>query len=460
MLIVGLAFAASGASATAAVAPPVFTPNGGTHNDQVVVSMTTSTPGATIYFTTDGSDPDPATDDEFDPDFPPEFDVTTTVKAIAVKAGESDSTITTATFTIVDTTPPIIVQTPVFTPPGGSYNDVVEVALTCATPGATILYTTNGTEPTEANSEIYDPESPLSFTETTVLKAFATADTDDTPSAVVSATYTVVDTSPPIVVATPVIAPISGTYNDIVNVTISCATEGAQVYYTTDGTDPTPTNGELYNSFDPPSFTQNVTVKAIAVRTNDFDSAIATATYTVMDNPTITVAAPTFQPKPGRYFDFVEVLLTSSTPGATIYYTIDGTDPVVDPNLVFDPEFPEFIAETTVIKAIAARAGDITSAISTGTYQVLPLPRPKLKLTGSKNRVVTSPKITLRGKATFAEEVTFQVGTKKTVRKAKGVSPWKIKLKLVPGVNVVTITGVGLYENSKPLKVTLTYRAP
>ena len=80
------------------VAPPTFTPNGAssfTGTQSVTISCTTV--GATIHYTTDGTDPTASS---------PVYSTTalsltstTTVKAIAVKAGMADSAIATATFT-------------------------------------------------------------------------------------------------------------------------------------------------------------------------------------------------------------------------------------------------------------------------------------------------------------------------------------------------------------------------
>jgi hypothetical protein len=74
---------------------PVFTPNGASFTNSVNVSLSTTTPGAQIYFTLDGSNPTAAS-----PQFTAPFAVTntTTVRAIAIKAGLFDSAITSAVF--------------------------------------------------------------------------------------------------------------------------------------------------------------------------------------------------------------------------------------------------------------------------------------------------------------------------------------------------------------------------
>lgn len=76
--------------------------------------------------------------------------------------------------------------TPVFTPAGGSYTAVQSVAITDATAGAVIYYTTDGTTPS-ASSTVYS--GPISVTATKTIQAIAVA-TGYNTSSVASATYT------------------------------------------------------------------------------------------------------------------------------------------------------------------------------------------------------------------------------------------------------------------------------
>jgi hypothetical protein len=85
-------------------------------------------------------------------------------------------------------------------------------------------------------------------------------------------------------VATPVITPASGTYEGSVNVSISCATEGAIIYYTLDGTDPDEESGDYGGSFVIAATSVQaspVTVKAIAMKAGMLNSEMASATYTI-----------------------------------------------------------------------------------------------------------------------------------------------------------------------------------
>lgn len=81
--------------------------------------------------------------------------------------------------------------------------------------------------------------------------------------------------------ATPTFSPAAGVYTSAQNVTISCGTTGATIYYTTDGSTPT-TSSSPYSSAIPVSST--TTIKAIAVATGHDNSSVASATYTILEH--------------------------------------------------------------------------------------------------------------------------------------------------------------------------------
>ena len=78
-------------------------------------------------------------------------------------------------------------------------------------------------------------------------------------------------------VATPKL-PRSGEFSGSKTITITCATKGADIYYTTDGTTPSAASTLYTGSF---SITATTTVKAIAIKSGMNDSEIASATYTL-----------------------------------------------------------------------------------------------------------------------------------------------------------------------------------
>lgn len=86
---------------------------------------------------------------------------------------------------------------------------------------------------------------------------------------------------------TPVFNPNGGEVNVDDEVEISCATQGAAIHYTTDGSTPT-ANSTLYEY--PIAITKSMTIKAIAVKENYNPSAVASATFTVAAQGTSTIA--------------------------------------------------------------------------------------------------------------------------------------------------------------------------
>lgn len=139
------------------------------------------------------------------------------------------------------------------TPASCTFYGSQEVTLSADKEGAKIYYTTNGTEPSAINGTEYS--TPLSFTETTTLKAVAIL--DGVSSEVLTATYT--KGTPEVL-----IQPSSTTFDTTLEVTITATPSGAKIYYTTDGTEPS-TAGKSYGSPVKLTISSTTTVKAIAV---------------------------------------------------------------------------------------------------------------------------------------------------------------------------------------------------
>ena len=137
------------------------------------------------------------------------------------------------------------------------------VTLATSSVGATIYYTTDGSEPSSSSTAYSGPFSIDGLTFPVTVKAIAIR--NGYSSTVASETYS----SP--VCETPVI-----TISSTGDVTITCATEGASIYYTTDGTTPTSGSTAYSTTFAVPNET---TVKAIAIKTGYDDSEVASKLY-------------------------------------------------------------------------------------------------------------------------------------------------------------------------------------
>ena len=167
-------------------AKPMFNPPAGTYTSAQSVSISDTTPGATIHFTTDGTTPT-ANSAVFTRAIA--VSRTTTIKAIAVAAGLSNSSVATATYTIALSA----AVPPVFTPGAGTYTSAQSVTLTDATAGATIFYTTDGRPPTTNSTRF---TTAINVSRTTTIKAIAVAPGVEN-SSVASATYTIIAVPPP-----------------------------------------------------------------------------------------------------------------------------------------------------------------------------------------------------------------------------------------------------------------------
>ena len=100
-------------------------------------------------------------------------------------------------------------------------------------------------------------------------------------------TFTITYASPSSIVEAPVFSVAPGTYFDAQQVELTCATDGAQIYYTTDESEPT-AESTLYEGTFPLS--ASTVVKAIAIKGSN-KSVVATASYTFGHKVTTIAAA-------------------------------------------------------------------------------------------------------------------------------------------------------------------------
>ena len=337
-----------GASTTPVTATPIFTPAAGSYTAAQSVTIADATAGAVIYYTTNGTTPTTTSAVYAGAIAAPAG--TTTVEAIAVAPNYSQSTLATAVYKI--TLP--VTAAPTFTPAAGSYTTAQSVTIADATTGAVIYYTTNGTTPTTA-SATYSGAIPVGAG-TTTIEALALAP-NDSQSTVTTAVYKVTA-----VTATPTFTPAAGSYTTAQSVTITDATTGAVIYYTTNGTPPT-TASAVYNGAIAVGV-GTTTIEALALAANDSQSVVATAVYKVSP----VTAAPTFKPAAGTYTSAQSVTIADTTAGAVIYYTTNGATPTTA-SAVYTGGIAVG-AGTTTIKALALATNYSQSAVSTAAYTV------------------------------------------------------------------------------------------
>lgn len=117
--------------------------------------------------------------------------------------------------------------------------------------------------------------------------------------------------------AAPVFDPASSSFRGSVNVTITSASDGATIYYTTDGSTPTTASAKYTGAI---TITSTTTIKAIAVKDGMADSQVSSATYT--KQTTDGSGGGGYVPTPPR----------SSIPSTPVIPDNDDDIAVIDPN--------------------------------------------------------------------------------------------------------------------------------
>jgi alpha-tubulin suppressor-like RCC1 family protein len=324
------------------VATPTVTPSSGTYSTDQTVTISVVTPDATIHYTTNDEEPTES-DATIASGATLQVAESQTVKAKAFKYGMTPGETTTRVYTMK-------VGTPSVSPGGGTYTAPQTVSVSSVTSGAVLRYTTDGSQPTEV-STVYT--APLAIGTTTQVKIVGFREgwtTSDTRTA----TYTMNFGTLP----DPAIAPAAGTYESGVEVTLS-ASYGAAIHYTLNGGTPT-TNSPLYVG--PIWLDATTTVRARAYHPDYSTSGVSLALFTV------AVAQPAFAPSGGSYQAGQLITVTTATPGATIRYTIDGSEPTTASPVIVSGS--TVAAGNYTLKATAWKTGATTSATTAATYEV------------------------------------------------------------------------------------------
>lgn len=322
------------------VAQPILNPPGNTYTLAQTVSITCSTTGANIFYTLDGTEPAQTSNPYLTPVFVPE---NLSLKARAFKENFNPSPITSGSYVI--TTPTC--SNPFISPAGDYYSTPQNITITCTTSGAEIRYTIDGSDPTPA-SALYNNPFIVSSNTTVKARAFKT---DFTPSQIVAQVYE-------FIVATPIINPTEGYFTAPQHITITCPTSGAEIKYTTDGTEPT----NASTPYTQPIYVySNTQIKAKAFKTGCTPSSTVSANYTF----NLTVAIPVITPGSGTYNSVQQVSISCETEGATIHYTLDNTEPTQNSTLYTGALIIDF---NKTLKAKAFKTNWISSGTTIAIY--------------------------------------------------------------------------------------------
>lgn len=333
------------------VTAPTPSPAPGTHVvvQSVSVSLVTPTEGATIHYTA-GVDPPLPTCSS--PEYTDAILVTqsTTIRAIGCKDNWDDSAEAGGLYKL-KVAPPTFLPAPL--PEPQTHWQELDVSLATTTDGDTIHYTAglNPPDPTCSSPE-YTGE--ILVNQTTTIKAIG-CKTGWTISDMAAATYT-------FKVATPQLSVPEGSYLEAKDVEVTTASPDAILHYSTNGAEPTETD-PVVESGGMVHVDRSMTLKVKGWRAGWQTSATARASYWINLG---TVATPILTPAPGPQPSAVSVEIDSVTPGATIRYTTDGTEPGFSSPVYLGP-IP--VASTTDLRAKAFKA-DMTPSAAGGLYVI------------------------------------------------------------------------------------------
>ncbi len=304
------------------VATPTFSPAAGTYTAVQSVTISCETSGASIYYTTNGDVPTSASTL-----YTSAISVgeSMTIKAIAVKDGMDDSNVASAAYTINLPPDPETTCTwdlSIVSCDANPTDDLMQWSATYVTmtnakgsgtkvtnyyPGTsgktytstrfyngniltitpsgkqltTIVFTATSNDyatalanSTWTNATAIANAKVVTVTATNGEEAVSAAITGTCGFTAVQVNYTAIDPTKP---ATPTFDPAAGTYTSVQNVELACATTGATIYYTTDGSTPTSSSTEYTAAI---TVDADMTIKAVAIK-DEKSSNVAEAAYVI-----------------------------------------------------------------------------------------------------------------------------------------------------------------------------------
>ncbi|MCR5036770.1 MAG: chitobiase/beta-hexosaminidase C-terminal domain-containing protein [Bacteroidales bacterium] len=393
---------------TSSVATPTFSPAAGTYTEAQNVTISCATTGATIYYTTNGDTP---TTSSLVYSTPIAISTTTTVKAMAVKTGMDNSSVATATYTIQ--------QIPTITTIAGLWEFAATAgSSTPSQPNANVTFNdwyVTGVK----SSQVCVSDGQYGFVIYQSSHGFVAGDKLSGTVAckvlmyqnhyaevmgVKASDLTVVSGQDVPVLSTTIAALEVRNYGTAINLG-TCSYNGSKFYdaagdsialYNNFNVNPNPINslvaGKQYNvkGVSIIYWQSNNQTQQIAPRSaDDFEEVVG---------PTEQVATPTFTPVEGTYTEAQDVTISTTTEGATIYYTLDGTTPTTNSS-VYSTAIT--ISETTTVKAFAVKADMIDSEVATAEYTINIVPptptETSYKLITNANALISGDKYIIVG---------------------------------------------------------------
>lgn len=293
------------------------------------IKLSTKTSGATIYYTTDGTTPSKTNGKKYSGGLI-KITKSAKIKAIAIK-GTSKSSVMTKTFYVTTKTGDVTGD--------GSINESDYTRLKSYLDGKT-TYICKDNADTSGNGGV-------SSKDLTLLRQYLDEEISVFPANKVNVT-----------------APAMTLYRALGGKSFKLSAPKGTIYYTTDGSTPTISNGNKYDG-KMVLVEKNTTVKYVTY----YNKTYSTVKSKYIDvTPCAEIITKTDPNK--EYEDSVTVFLACGTSGATLYYTTNGSDPRASSAYRVYTSDGIKLTENTTLKVYARCKGYADSQVATWDYKV------------------------------------------------------------------------------------------
>lgn len=341
-------------TATALLAAPVISPADGTTDTLITVSMSCTVPEATIYYTFDGTEPTEESD-IYDTPIELTFPGTYTFKAMAVAENWENSPVTTATYTVSEPVIPSI-DTVMY-----SIGFEVSEGFTASTVynNPTVTYTGNAGQQWGTIFGTPSTTSPVCGDQSMQMRWYST-----TP-ATIGYTFTNFD------IRNVTYVTFAAKNTNELNVVVSYSTDGGNTFIGDSIIELTSNKATYrYNvsetgEYDFVRLRFAISLPASAPSSTSRIYIDSVVVYGVPGVISTTVQAPVIAPNGGLFYDALDVTMSCPTEGATIRYTLDGSEPTETSS---EYTAPINITSTTTVMAKAWKEGMTASNVATQVY--------------------------------------------------------------------------------------------